>query len=479
MSLRRGLPWVAFGLVTIVGLSAWPFTVDDAFILARYARRIATGAGYTMNDGPPTDGVTGPLGLLPALVGELLCGNPVAGSKVAGILAAALATALVVRHGARDSAARGGITLVLATAGTLPVWAAGGLETGLATLALTIAGLAVMVEGELEGHRAAKTGAVLGGAVFALAWLRPELALASGVLLVALLARSRFAGGIALALAATGLLSVLAFRLFLFGSPLPLSAQAKPPDLGHGAHYVFRGLLVALGGGGLAVAWLGAREGQSGERILFGMLAAHLLALVLAGGDWMPGFRLFVPVIPLYALLAAAPIARRLHGRRLSASALFSSCALVPAVALVVQLPDLRQAGAARDSAGAELADWLAAHASKVAMVDAGYLAYRSGVDVIDLGGITDPRIGRLPGAHLDKHIDPGFLHARAPDAIVLHSSAPPRVGEDGKLLALAGYPIERRVAAMGWVRAQMRVARVVRYAPHYWYVVLVRRDAP
>lgn len=475
MSPRRALPAAAFVLVSALGAAAWPFTVDDAFVLARYARRIASGAGYTMNDGPPTDGVTGPLALVPALLGELAIGDPVAVSKAFGIGAAALAALLVVRRAARSSTSAAVVTLLLASCGaTLPVWAAAGLETGLATLGLTVAALAVTS----DTHSPARAGITTGVSICALAWLRPELAFAALVLLVALLRSRPRAGAIALALAIIGLVSVVAFRLALFGAPLPLSVQAKPPDLANGAGYVLRGVIVALGGGGMVVAWLGAREGSSADRVLFAVLVAHLLALVLAGGDWMPGFRLFAPVLPLYALLASRSIASRLQtpGRRVRAFLLLAACGLIPPVDLVVQLPAVRDAGEARERGGAELADWLARNAKRVAMVDIGYAAYRSAVEVVDLGGITDPRIGTLPGGHVDKHIDPGLLRALAPDVVVLHTTGPPAITPDGRLLGPPGHPVERRVAAMPWVRAEMRVVHVVPYAPHYVYVVLARR---
>ncbi|MCZ7684270.1 MAG: hypothetical protein M5U28_38050 [Sandaracinaceae bacterium] len=211
-------------------------------------------------------------------------------------------------------------------------------------------------------------------------------------------------------------------------------------------------------------------------RVLAGAVAVHLVAVALAGGDWMPGFRLLAPVLPLYALSASGPIAARLGApeRRARGAALLLACLAIPALDLALQLPRVREAGATRETRGAELAEWLAAHAERVAMVDVGYAAFRSGVEVIDLGGITDPSIGMLPGGHLDKRIDPGALRARDPDTIVLHAAAPPRV-LDGMLRTLAGYPVERRVAEMPWVRAEMRVVRVVEYAPHYWYVVLQR----
>jgi hypothetical protein len=69
------------------------------------------------------------------------------------------------------------------------------------------------------------------------------------------------------------------------------------------------------------------------------------------------------------------------------------------------------------------------------------------------------------------------MLRALAPDTIVLHASAPPRVDSEGRLLSLAGYAVERRVARMPWVRAELEVARVVAYAPGYYYVVLSARS--
>jgi hypothetical protein len=64
-------------------------------------------------------------------------------------------------------------------------------------------------------------------------------------------------------------------------------------------------------------------------------------------------------------------------------------------------------------------------------------------------------------------------LRRRDPRAIVLHSAAPPRVGSGGELLALQGFPVERRVANLAWVRERFRVERVFACAPHYYYVLL------
>ena len=51
-------PLGAIGVALAV-LALWGFTVDDAFIIARYAHHIAIGDGYVFNAGGPTsDGVT-------------------------------------------------------------------------------------------------------------------------------------------------------------------------------------------------------------------------------------------------------------------------------------------------------------------------------------------------------------------------------------------------------------------------------------
>ncbi|MCZ7684272.1 MAG: hypothetical protein M5U28_38060 [Sandaracinaceae bacterium] len=39
----RAVPWLAGAAVLGLGGAAWPFTIDDAFVLARYAERIAGG----------------------------------------------------------------------------------------------------------------------------------------------------------------------------------------------------------------------------------------------------------------------------------------------------------------------------------------------------------------------------------------------------------------------------------------------------
>jgi hypothetical protein len=291
----------------------------------------------------------------------------------------------------------------------------------------------------------------------------------------------RRAGLTSALIAASLVVGVAVYRVLLFGHLLPLAAQAKPAELSAGLAYVARAALVTTGVAGLALAALAARQGRRGDRWACAILASYLASVAVAGGDWMPGFRLVAPCLPSLALLASAGASRalltsRTRAVRIATGAAVALAALLPLADLAVQLPEVRAAGSTRVNVGRPLALWLGQRARDVALVDVGYLPYLGGFDVVDLGGVTDPDVARRPGGHLDKTIDPAWLAERAPDAIVLHAATPPRVSASGELLSLAGYPIERRVAAMPWVRAQFRVARVVEYAPGYVYVVMLPR---
>src|SRR5687768_15820948 len=92
------IPLLGAACVLVVGALAWPYTVDDAFITARYARNWLAGAGYAMNPGQPSDGVTGPLWLLPHLVAIRLGLDPIASAKLTGLACTAAAVFLGLRR---------------------------------------------------------------------------------------------------------------------------------------------------------------------------------------------------------------------------------------------------------------------------------------------------------------------------------------------------------------------------------------------
>src|SRR6185369_10374100 len=155
------------------------------------------------------------------------------------------------------------------------------------------------------------------------------------------------------------------------------------------------------------------------------LVLVHLACVLLAGGDWMPGFRLFAPVIPAYAWLVGvgvSDLARRPGIGARGAWVLAILVCAIPALDLVVEIPAVRAAGVARETAGRALAAELRARAHRIALVDIGYLGFASDLPVVDLAGVTDPSIGHLEGRHGEKPVPFALLVQRDVDAIVLHS---------------------------------------------------------
>jgi arabinofuranosyltransferase len=460
-------PGLAGAGVVALGAAAWPYTVDDAYVVARYAGHLCEGTGYVMNPGGPvTDGVTGPLWLLPMTMG-------VAGAKVTGLACAAVAAVMAVIAVQRMFGpwAAAAAALFAVSSSSLSLWGVAGLEAGAAALAVTALGL--------TGAGALTLGwPVVGLGLAAVPWLRPEVVPLAWVAVLALAWRDRRAGGRAAVVGLVGLLSVALFRLVLFGSPLPMSAAAKPPELAQGLAYVGRALVAVVGPGALLLMAAVARRRERTVLVCTALVGVHLASTAVAGGDWMPGYRLLTPIVPLVAAIVGVGVARFDHRPLLAAGAVVLACA-APLLDAWVQVPEARWAGRQRQEVGRPLGQWLGRRFEHVALVDAGYLPWVGGFRVLDLAGITEPRVAHAPGGHLDKRFDPGILADAPPDAIVLHSAAPPVVGAAGHLEGLAGFPVERRVASLPWVRAHYRAIRVVRYAPRYHYVILARTERP
>lgn len=400
LGLLAALPW---------GIALRGFTVDDALVTARVASHLSRGLGYRFNPGgPEVDAVT-PLGFAPLLaaLGE---GDPLAMlararwlGALAWFAAAALLGAWIApsRHRAR----RASSLLVLGACAPLAAWAWSGMETGFVTLLATLA-------------LWPRFGAVFAGLAAA---LRPELLPWAAVLTLgrALLGgaapRERALRSLAaLAIAVGPALGVALLRAMWFGSAAPLAALAKPTGFGDGVRYAL-GALVFTG-----PAWLllsrGLKRASPETRVLVAAFLAHVVSLVLAGGDWMALYRLMVPALPT-ALLAGAEIAElgSRWGLRARGAIALAVCALLgwykalPARELLARRLDL-----------IERARPVLAGAERVAGLDVGWLGVASGRTVFDLAGITDPEVARLPGAHTDKKIRSDLWTRRDPDALVV-----------------------------------------------------------
>jgi hypothetical protein len=295
------------------------------------------------------------------------------------------------------------ISLALATCLPLGAWAVSGMETGL----IMALGAGALGRG--------LWGAACAGAAAA---LRPELlpwavTLAFG----SALARrdSLWHRALALGLAAVPAVAVAVVRNASFGNPAPLAIFAKPSDFEHGLRYGLGALLLS-GPPYLLVAY-GAWRGLARRHwAIVAAAGVHLIVLVGIGGDWMPFWRLAMPIFPGVLVVGAALAAHSpapAHAARLLA---------VLACAALLHVARGRETRAVRSERARLLLDVapLLAGSSRVATVDVGWVGAASDQHVIDLAGVTDEEVAHLAGGHTSKRLPEDFLERRKVDALVL-----------------------------------------------------------
>ncbi len=472
---------------------AWGFTVDDAFIVARYAERIARGHGYTYNDGPATDGVTGPLLLAFEVVAAALHVSPIASAKVVGAVSAITAalvtlTALRTRPGTRVAAlvAVGAVMLSF----DFVAWSVAGLETGLAML-----GIALLSSAALSPCARPFWGAMGFGVIGAVAipWLRPELVPCAGILALAADTRGRGSRWIHCSSIAASGFALCIWRSWMFGGVLPLSFYAKPAEVTHGIEYVLLGLAIQ-GGVANAIHVFAWKRMRGHERWLIVAYFVAVVSVALAGGDWMPGFRLLAPSLPVLAMIFAVAMTRvRSRGWIVR---LFVVVAFLWGPTLSF-LSMSKWSGFRDGVTSAErfaLAQRSALFATQaggsIAAVDIGRLGMMRPGPIFDLGGVTDPRVARARGEHLAKRIPDDVIREMNPEILVLGTSPRSvaaileRVAVQDKnsvdsaliiLCAEARFPVERRLACHPFVRARYVFEGAIPYSDALAYVVLRR----
>lgn len=429
------------GLAVVLGMVAasvpmvwlWGFTVDDALITARVAHHLAVGVGHRFNaDGAVVDAVT-PLGFS-FLLAPFAASGPLAALSAAKVLGAAAwvgaagwLAAELRRFGALALFA--GAALLALTI-PLAAWAVAGMETALVTALATAA---------LGRSRFAALGAGLA------AGLRPELAPWAVVLVASRAlfegrasARSPLAGLAAPLAASVGPLVLVALvRSLVFGQAYPLAALAKPSDAAHGLYYA-AGALLFSGPPVLLVARRAYRDASPRTRAIAVAAGAHVVSLVLVGGDWMPLYRLFVPVLP-GIVLAGAELLVRSRSRVLVASKLVVAFG-VAGLTAVRSGPSAARVGAQRAALIAAARPALAG-ARSIAALDVGWVGAASAASIVDLAGVTDPGIALLPGGHTTKRLPSGLLESRSVDALVV-------LAENAALVPLAELEVARGVEA-------------------------------
>jgi hypothetical protein len=400
------------GAALISALSYWGFSVDDALISARVAHHLHDGAGYRFNRaGPVVDAVT-PLGW--AFLLAPFAKTPLAALQAARLLGVACFLAVGAVLGQQmaklgSTAWRFSPLLILALCAPLGAWAVAGMETALVITLCTVA----VLDTPLAPY-----------ALFAAVFARPELlpwafALQLGFALSGPRRPVQVLGRAALPWLAIALAASL--RFIVFGRAAPLAVLAKPAAWDDGVRYLFGALLLS-GPPWLLLGRINRLEPRF--RVLIVAGAVHFLAVGMAGGDWMPFFRLVTPVLP-GLLLAAAALAeqstRLANGLRLTTAGLVCIAALVthaaPARGVMEQRLQLVQA----------LGDFVQRD-EPIITLDVGWVGAATPATVRDLSGVTDPELAGLSGGHTSKRLAEDFLErclARSGSAVLVLLVAP------------------------------------------------------
>ena len=219
---------------------------------------------------------------------------------------------------------RAAALLFLVTASALPLWLLGGLETVMVA-ALLMGGVACLIPALTDTDGASRARPLLGGILLGCATLtRPDAVVASFACIAGMvvlgpgtLAQRLRLAEIATAGAAFVVVPHLAWRYSYYGDLLPNTYYAKVGvpvwiRLPNGLPYLLRALVdmpPLLIAGLLFVEAALKRSLTPTMTWLAGAIGLHILYVLWAGGDHMPGARLMLPVVGLAVVLAALLLA--------------------------------------------------------------------------------------------------------------------------------------------------------------------------
>jgi hypothetical protein len=472
---RRELPkWVypfagIFSGTLLIGLHATRFgnwIVDDAAITFAYARNVADGHGPVLQSWvEPTEGFSNPSWLALLSVGRFLglfdrgtiFGVPdyvLFPKALALICCAGILTAFYVA--AKRVAEHPGLVVfvagvVLAANPSFVIWCFSGMENALFGLAVTW--LAVVMFGAATDGRLLTTRvALIAGGLAALAALtRPDgllYGMAYPLVAATQLARSTLRASMRSAGLAVGafLLPIGAYflwRYLEFGKLLSLPALAKGQSTPSIENLTRTSELVEYGGtlAGVAFAVLVGMVLVRPSKLRSGMvpllvtLTLAVVAYVVLVPDWMTQLRFATPVWTLSALagtLAAGAAVRDtgIRGRVLLVVGLVA--VLIPSGTLFASASEkFRDAPTVPMCLVAErlgrafnaYADILEIKDGSVLMPDVGATAMTSRLRVVDLAGLTEPRMAEFwankqwveLGNYIYDEVKPTFIHSHAP----------------------------------------------------------------
>ena len=319
---RSALIW-SCGIAAL-GATAWynyhiyPWMLDDAFIAFRYVDNFAAGHGFVYNIGERVEGYTSFLWVLLLGLGRMAGLETVLISKILGAFFGVATIGVLMnthRYFPAINRLSGAVAaLFLGTCGVFMPWLGSGMEVTLFTL-LTLATLVLYVNA-INGDERPSLFMIVGVFLALTVMTRPEGALLVILLMIDCGIRSwkeRKKSIFYMAVPAAVLyLPYFLWRYFYYGYFFPNTFYAK---VGFTGEQIIRGLnysqsvilpiliLLLLSVYALIRVWPALK--LKGKYILPIYALVYAIYVILVGGDVMPAFRFFVPIIPILALIAA------------------------------------------------------------------------------------------------------------------------------------------------------------------------------
>ena len=154
-------------------------------------------------------------------------------------------------------------------------------------------------------------------------------------------------------------------------------------------------------------------------RVVVVAFAAHALAVIAAGGDWMPYARLMVPVAPslviaFVELVGASRLAFERRAPRGGARARRAARGARGAGGTQRARRPRGRSSRARGRCSRARTSWRPS--------TSGGCPRRPMRSIVDLAGLTDASIAMLPGGHTSKRVDTSMLLDRGVDTVVVYS---------------------------------------------------------
>jgi hypothetical protein len=477
MRQRADLRWWLPALTSLVVFasrvrqfcSSADYYIDDTFISMRFAANLASHGELSFNPGQRVEGYSNFLLVLAHALVFKLRGVPDSVSGLDGVAVAligvSLAEALLLgllafqSEGTEDNTAWYFSWIFTLAAWQFALWATIGMETPLEGL-LYVAILYACSSRAFREGRGWSLG-VLSGLLVAVELVRFEgavVALGVTFTLAACLVRAGRRRD-AVRLCAPVILATILYhlwRVLYFGSLLPNTYVAKAGGsalsriaIGSGYWNAWLGpiggavivmlLTVSLSRAGTLSRATAAKVLDHPVTLAAGVIVAVKLALVAwGGGDWMPGWRMLVPITPVL-LFVVGRLAVPGPWRPTWVAALALSAGILMAGRGGPVIANFHD-GPANDGGrlktlprdcitiGQRLERGFGGSPEEVAISEAGLIAYEArDVRIMDLHGLVDSDIAHQPGG-LHDHVHVAHILERAPAAVLfahLHHNPP------------------------------------------------------